>query len=290
MRSRRMGTLVRSSARGEAAAGKTDRERRKQLWLRPLFEDLDTAAAQEIAAGCHVSLRLIAQVAGFVVNLNSFLDHGFVYPSQRRLAASIKGSHGKPVSDRQVRRAIRFLRERGHLRQENGRGTPKMFPLYREPGAGSEARRSDIRSDMMSAMVGHHVRDGRTSCPPNLTLLKPLTKTTSTPTPPSGPSGNVAMLGDEDAHALGDAADLLRARLGCEVFDAWFKKVAIEKIADKIVIITAPTRYIRSRLANDFADEILACLKQALGVVIVAVEIVVTSSHDAQRSKASRDA
>ena len=200
------------------------------------------------------------------------------------MAASIKGANGQPISDRQVRRAIRFLRERGHLRQENGRGTPKMFPLYRAATANSEAAkvghkvglRSDIRSDMVSGDVGHHVRDGRTSCPPNLLVLKPSTQTISSPTPPSGaePSG-IAGLGDVDAHGLGDAADLLRARLGPEVFGAWFSKVAIEKIADQVVTITAPTKFIRDWIAYHFAGQVLASLQQAVGVAINAVEIVV---------------
>ena len=47
---------VRNSARSEAVAGKSDRERRKQLWLGPVWEDLKTPAAQEVAARCHVSL------------------------------------------------------------------------------------------------------------------------------------------------------------------------------------------------------------------------------------------
>lgn len=252
----------------------SDRERRKRLWVGPLLDDLATSAAQEAAERCHVSCRLIAQVAGFIVNLNSFLDRGYVYPSQRRLAASIKGSNGQPVSDRQIRRAIRFLRERGHLRQENGRGTPKIFPLYRAAVTAESATR---RSDTMSGEVGHHVRDGRTSCPPKLLVLKPSIQTLSSPTPPSRvePSGDIVRLADVKAHGLGDAADLLRARLGPEIFNAWFSNVAIEAIADQVATFSAPTRFFRNYIADHFADELLVCLKQALGIGIVAVEIVV---------------
>jgi hypothetical protein len=55
---------------------KADRERRKKLWLDPLFKDLATPDALQLARQCHVSLRLVGEVAGLIVNLNSFLDVG----------------------------------------------------------------------------------------------------------------------------------------------------------------------------------------------------------------------
>jgi hypothetical protein len=113
------------------AAEKTDRDRRKRLWLDPVFADLDTPEALKVANEEHVSLRLVRQIAGLIANLNSFLDAGFVYASQKGLARHIRNENGQPTSDRQVRRGIAFLTRRGHLRVVRSRGTHNdMFPLY----------------------------------------------------------------------------------------------------------------------------------------------------------------
>ncbi len=150
---------------------RADRECRKRLWLDPLRADLDTAEALVMAKQHHVSLRLAVRVAGLIVNLNSFVDAGYVYASQAGLADYIKNENGQPASDRQVRRAIGFLVARKHLRIESCRGTRnRMFPLYRaaQPAAASE--------DIVSSDQGHHVRGVRTSCPPN-PVIKPLSET-----------------------------------------------------------------------------------------------------------------
>lgn len=154
-----------------------------------------------------------------------------------------------------------------------------MFPLYRSTADKLSVEKQLITADTMSAMIGHHVRDDRPSCPPNLIVLKPFTQTTSSPTPSSRTelSGEIARLADVEAHGLGDAADILRARLGPEVFNAWFFNVAIEKVADQTLTISAPTRFIRSYIVDHFADDLLAGVKQALGVAILRVEIVVAA-------------
>ncbi len=164
-------------------AEKADRERRKKLWLDPLLADLRTPDALEIAARHHVSLRLAAQIAGLIVNLDSFLEAGYVYASQAGLAGYIKNENGRPTSDRQVRRGIGFLRARGHLRVENCPGTRnRMFPLYRAAGPAPPARESE---DTISSDRGHDVLTVRKSCPPNL-ILKPVTNN-SPPAPPAEP-------------------------------------------------------------------------------------------------------
>jgi hypothetical protein len=178
---------------------RADRERRKRLWLDPLRADLDTAEALVMAKQHHVSLRLAVQVAGLIVNLNSFVDAGYVYASQAGLADYIKNENGQPASDRQVRRAIGFLVARKHLRIESCRGTRnRMFPLYRaaQPAAASE--------DIISSDQGHHVRGVRTSCPPN-PVIKPLSETYTPQSPPSGESGNVIRLGERTASVESNA-------------------------------------------------------------------------------------
>jgi hypothetical protein len=188
---------------------RADREHRKRLWLDPLRADLDTAEALVMAKQHHVSLRLAVQVAGLIVNLNSFVDAGYVYASQAGLADYIKNENGQPASDRQVRRAIGFLVARKHLRIESCRGTRnRMFPLYRaaQPAAASE--------DIISSDQGHHVRGVRTSCPPN-PVIKPLSETYTPQSPPSGEGGNVVWLGERaqepnDTHELGEKTNKRR--------------------------------------------------------------------------------
>jgi hypothetical protein len=62
---------------------RTERERRKHLWLDPIEADLATPKALKMAREFHVSLRLVRYIVGNIVNLDSFLDSGYVYASQR---------------------------------------------------------------------------------------------------------------------------------------------------------------------------------------------------------------
>jgi hypothetical protein len=192
-----------------ATSEKADRERRKRLWLDPLFEDLGTPDALQLAKQCHVSLRLVGQVAGLIVNLDSFLDVGKVWASHAGLSDYIKNANGQRISDRQVRRAVEFLRERGHLRVINCRGTVnQMFPLYRqqrpataEPVATTSpvedvaADNASNNKDIMSEHPGHDVQEVRTSCPPKLST-KPDIKLNPPEPPLSQPSGTVVRLSE----------------------------------------------------------------------------------------------
>jgi hypothetical protein len=164
-----------STGRATEAA---DRERRKLLWLHPVQADLRTPEALAMAKEYHVSLRLAHQIAGYVVNLPSFLAKGHVYPSQAYLAAHIKGANDQFMSDRQIRRAVAFMEARGHLRVVHRRGTLNcMFPIYRT--AKTEARAPDI----MSSEEGHDVLGVRTWCPPKPST-KPIIETIDSPLTP----------------------------------------------------------------------------------------------------------
>ena len=162
-----------------------DREHQKKLWLGPVYADLDTLEALEVAAHFQVSTRLAGQIAGFIVNLNSFLDVGYVYVSHAGLARHIKNANGQPVSERQVRRVVKFLSARGYLRVEHRQGSPNLtFPLYHAPEP----------PGMMAGEPGHDVQGGRTSCPPN-PIIKPSTQTSLSPqTPLSAETDNIVRL------------------------------------------------------------------------------------------------
>jgi hypothetical protein len=143
-------------------AEKEDRERRKRLWLDRVDADLPSPEGRAAAAEFHVSLRLARQLSGKIVNLDSFLDQGFVYASQAGLADRIKNANEERMSDRQVRRGIAFLEARGHLRVERTRGTRnQMYPLYR-----AAAAPGGTTTDTMSSDQGLHVLPFVPSCPP----------------------------------------------------------------------------------------------------------------------------
>jgi hypothetical protein len=188
-----------SVALKDTAAGRSidsaDRERRKRLWLDPVKADLRTPDALATAKEHHVSLRLAHQIAGLVVNLNSFLDAGYIYPSQAGLADYIKGANDQRMSDRQVRRGIAFMEARGHLRVVRLRGTRnRMYPLYRAAGTVAAPTEVDARApDTMSSDQGHGVRGVRTWCPPKPSN-KPIYKTEEPPLPPRSEPTNVVRL------------------------------------------------------------------------------------------------
>ena len=162
----------------------TDRERRKRLWLDPVFAQLNTREALELARKCSVSLRMAAHVAGLIVNLPSFLDRGYIYASPAGLAKHIKNDNGARLSARQARRCIEFLRRCGQVRLEARPGkTNLLYPIYSAvpPSPGS---------DIMAKDSGHDGQTPRTSCPTNPNT-KPLV-TPLTPQPPNPqPGGRV---------------------------------------------------------------------------------------------------
>jgi hypothetical protein len=179
---------------------KTDRERQKRRWLDPVFEDFDTPEALQTARAYHVSLRLAGQFVAFIVNLDSFLEDGYVYASQKALAARIKNENGEPTSDRQVRRVIAFVAARRHLHVERCSGTSnRMFPLYRA----TQRVTPPPTEDTVSSDHGHDARGVRTSCPPN-PIVKPVSETYTPQSPPSGESGNVVRLGERTASSSHD--------------------------------------------------------------------------------------
>ena len=149
------------TSRRRLRQGSSDREPRKRLWLEPVFADLKTPSARESAKRHQISLRLAGSIAGLIVNLDSFLDSGCVYPTAARLGELIKNSNGTATSGRQVRRAIAFLTDRDHLRVVPRPGqTNLLYPRYRK--SAGRPRTSCPGScpgtpDIMSGHPGHHV-------------------------------------------------------------------------------------------------------------------------------------
>jgi hypothetical protein len=187
------------------AEGK-DRERRKRLWFDPVIADLGTDEALEQAAEFHVSRRTVADVVGRIVNLNSFLDAGYVYVSNAGLARLIKNPNGASMSKRQIQRVIVFLRARGHLRLEHRQGAQNwIFPLYRAVDT----------SDIVSMDPGHYVHGPMTSCPPKL-ITKLNIQTRSPQSPSYDQNQTVVQLDDRSGQAskkLIEGAEIIQRRV-----------------------------------------------------------------------------
>jgi hypothetical protein len=126
-----------------------DRERRKQLWFAPFLNYLNTDDALVLARRYKISIRLAGHVGGVLINFNSFLDAGYVYPSAAGLGRLVKNANGKAMSARQIRRVLAFMRECRAIRvvSDDGRRN-KIFPLHLAAAT----------PDMVSADPGHHVR------------------------------------------------------------------------------------------------------------------------------------
>ena len=60
-------------------------------------------------------------------------------------------------------------------------------------------------------------------------------------------------------HSLGDPGDKLLCRLGKVRFNSWFQHVQVKGVQGRTVHLTAPTKFIRKRLHQEFEDDIRAC-------------------------------
>src|ERR1700704_2861843 len=70
-----------------------------------------------------------------------------------------------------------------------------------------------------------------------------------------------------DPDQLGDAAKLLLAKFGPEVFQSWFAKLVVVDERGPELILGAPNRFICSRIERDFVEDILRCWQQVNPVV-----------------------
>jgi biotin operon repressor len=61
------------------------------------------------------------------------------------------------------------------------------------------------------------------------------------------------------SHALGENGDRLRAQIGKDVFDAWFRQITIDTVTDTTVVLIAPSSFVRNWINDHFISDILAC-------------------------------
>lgn len=78
-------------------------------------------------------------------------------------------------------------------------------------------------------------------------------------------------------HALGAAGDMLCEQLGDTAFRQWFKEVRCEAVVGDTVKLSAPGKFVRKRLIEDYQQAIVACWQKTHSRGIVRVEIVVRS-------------
>ncbi len=165
-----------------------NRENLKQRWLAPVWADLKTPAVRQLAKEYKVAVRLVASVAGLIVNLDSFIDRGYVYGTAAGFGKGIKNANGGPTSGRQIQRAIAFLKALGHIRVVARPGYSNLlYPRYRK-----SVCTPDTMSDVMAGDAGQDVQPPLTSCPTKLKFKTSIqTEETSLPQPPLSTRGLV---------------------------------------------------------------------------------------------------
>jgi DnaA N-terminal domain len=254
-----VGTVVRLAS----VATDTNRDRRRE-WLARLRDDRPKLAAA--AADQKLKLASIFGVAGLLASgrFPSFWKEG-IYAKQSTIGAD--PSLG--LSDRHIRRIIGFLADRGYICHD------------RRPGRTSLIRPST--PDIMFGVnpgnrvryPGHHVRgtpdiesDTPDTMSDDLTNLKSIDpKNYPLPqAPANGQAANGQPNKNRDsggaAHALGAPGELLRSRLGDDLFAAWFGKATIESECDGVVALAVPTRFMRKHIEAKFGDALLTCWRE----------------------------
>lgn len=99
-----------------------------------------------------------------------------------------------------------------------------------------------------------------TGCDPTLT-----SSSKKNPTPPAEPS----FVGE-----LGPAGALLRQRLGDAIFRSWFGKVTVEMQTANLIVLRAPTKFIATRIRQDFEVQLLDAWRRAVSPTIERIQVV----------------
>jgi hypothetical protein len=155
-----------------------ERGRHKALWLDALTADLDTPEGQEAATRRIVSINVVLQVARVVACLNSFSTRGWVWATQRWIAAAVDGG----CCERSARSAIRVLQDRGYLcllRTQHGNQMFRKFPPAKLAGPTGKTCRSHRQNlpvgtfrTLEKPLTPQADSDCATSLSPNLTLIE----------------------------------------------------------------------------------------------------------------------
>jgi len=71
--------------------------------------------------------------------------------------------------------------------------------------------------------------------------------------------------------------ELLRAKLGEDIFTSWFARLELENITADTVHMTVPTRFLRSWIQSHYAEELLECW-QAIAPEVVRIDVGMRSA------------
>jgi biotin operon repressor len=87
--------------------------------------------------------------------------------------------------------------------------------------------------------------------------------------------------GPSSTNVLGPAGAALKLKLGSDVYGAWFDKLTIEAETAEIVTLAAPTRFLASRVKQDFETHILTAW-QATTPTVKRIDIIVKAERGKQ--------
>jgi hypothetical protein len=179
--------------------------------------------------------------------------HGVALVSQNSIANFIGGT------DRGVRKAIKALVRCGHIQIEGtarGRGSAETYrPLVKRRNGGSaiEAeRRNGGSGNSEAGNPEQRSTKGGTVVPP-LPYKNPIKN-----------PGARARAGGEGSYGGWDGPrERLCKLLTPEVVDSWFKKVAYDGSKDGIVTLSAPTKFLRDWIENNYSAALSEVWKAA---------------------------
>jgi chromosomal replication initiator protein len=89
------------------------------------------------------------------------------------------------------------------------------------------------------------------------------------------PTENKKMSNDDESWLRVKAR--LRAEVGDDVFSSWFARMDLEQLADGVVRLSVPTRFLKSWIQSHYAERVLACW-QAEQEQVGRIELIVRSA------------
>jgi hypothetical protein len=168
----------------------------------------------------------------------SVVDKGYAWPSQDWLSRALG------VSVRQVQRIMVFMEARGHVRAEHHRGSRnRIYPIDRRPAARSKSNDGSYDADggnMRRARRPIHYRD-----------LKLIEKEEEVGSALTHPKSELEGWRGVD-HAL-------RAAVGRDKFEAWFRNVKVAELSERAVALTARSTFMARQIEGRFGNQLLAC-------------------------------
>lgn len=203
------------------------------------------------------SIRIIGAEMCSLTNFRT----GYSWASEKFLAEKLS------LADRTIKRAVVALKDAGWITVErvgrSNRYRPNFAALEQqticpllETGQGTISHLSSGNGGQNGTNKGTNSTGNRGQKGPPISLETSLGISARRET---GAGGAAPVGAAGPSYDLGVPGVLLRQRLGEDVFRSWFGKVAFVSTDDGELTLSAPTKFLASRLMTNFAEQIVQC-------------------------------